>query len=119
MMPLTQNQHRKVASKDWLIGPITLLCLPSVFFGILWLAYQVYDAETKTAYNKSFAAFMFFFYLLVSTLGIYLWGLAVVFWVILLASRVSVRITKILATILLCLALLGTFKAGWVLGFRH
>jgi hypothetical protein len=88
------------------------------FFGLLWLLYHVYDAEMKVSYNRSFAILLFFFYLVVSGFGVYLLCAALIVWAISFVWPTRVQ-TRVIATILMALAVIGILKASWVIGFRH
>ena len=100
------------------MGVLAVLCGPSGFFGLLWLVYQIYDAETKTSYSQPFAILLFFFYLIVSGFGVPILFIASIFWFLVVGSAAPVRI-RVIATVLMALAVVGTFKAAWVMGFRH
>ncbi|HTC47102.1 MAG TPA: hypothetical protein VK722_07255 [Candidatus Aquilonibacter sp.] len=113
----TSNQ-RNAPWTPFLMGVLAVLCGPSGFFGLLWLVYQIYDAETKTSYSQPFAILLFFFYLIVSGFGVYILFIASIFWCVIVSSAAPVRI-RVIATVLMALAVVGTFKAAWVIGFRH
>ena len=102
-----------------MLGITAVICLPADFFGFLWFAYHVYDAETRTVYSSGYAAALFFLYLIVSGFGVGLLSAAVILWGVLLTRSSSSLRIKLVATGLIALAVLGTLKAGWVMGFRH
>jgi hypothetical protein len=113
-----QPNEQTTASRLWLVVVLAVLCGPSDFFGLLWLLYHVYDTEVKVSYSRSYAILLFFFYLVVSGFGVYLLCAALIFLAVSLVWPTRVR-TRVIATILMALAVIGTLKASWVMGFRH
>jgi len=103
--------------KSWLLLPIALLCLPADWIGILWFVYHLVS-EQKIVHSRMYDLLIFAAYTVVGGFGLYLWGLAFILWSVLIFSKAQGRV-KAIASAPLLLALLGTFKAGWVIGIRY
>ena len=84
---------------------------------MLWFIYQFVN-EGSIAHSQLYDVLIYFFALMVSGFGRYMLGLALFFWLFLVLSKAQLRI-KAVALALLLLACLGTWKVGWVLGWRH
>ncbi|HKN77215.1 MAG TPA: hypothetical protein VJW94_18710 [Candidatus Acidoferrum sp.] len=94
---------------------MAVLCLPADWLGALWFAYHLTAKEG--AHSQTYSILIFTTYMIVAGFGPYMWVLASVLWSILIYSDAR-GLTKGIASALLLLALLGTFKAGWVIGLR-
>jgi len=116
-MTLTPDRDRTSTFKSWLLVPIALLCLPADWIGVLWFVYHLVN-EQKIVHSQMYDLLIFAAYIVVAGFGIYLWGLAFILWSVLIFSKAQGRV-KAIASALLLLALLGTFKAAWVIGLRH
>lgn len=103
--------------KSWLLVPIVLLCLPADWIGVLWFAYHLVS-EQKIVHSQMYDLLIFTTSIVVGGFGILLLGLAFILWSILIFSKAQGRV-KAIASALLLLALLGTFKVAWVIGLRH
>lgn len=117
MMTLTPARDRTSALKSWLLVPIALFCLPADWIGLLWFVYHLVS-EQKIVHSQMYDVLIFAAYVFVAGFGIYLWGLAFILWSLLMFSKAQGRI-KAIGSALLLLALLGIFKAAWVIGLRH
>ena len=93
------------------------LCVPGDYFGVLWFIYQFVD-EGSIAHSQLYNVLIYFFALMIAGFGKYILGLALSFWLFLAFSKARLGV-KVVALALLLLACQGTWKAGWVLGFRH
>jgi len=109
--------QRKSSPITWPLYPVLVLCLPGDCFGLLWFIYQFVN-EGSIAHSQLYDVLIYFFALMVSGFGRYMLGLALFFWLFLVFSKAQLRI-KVVALALLLLAYLGTWKVGWVLGWRH
>ena len=116
-MTLTPARDSASTPKSWLLVPIALVCLPADWIGVLWFAYHLVS-EQKIVHSQMYDLLIFTTYMVVAGFGIYLWGLAFILWSVLIFSKAQARL-KAIASALLLLALLGTFKAPWVLGLQH
>jgi hypothetical protein len=113
----TKALKERRASNLWLLVPIILLCLPAAYLGILWIGFQLLG-ESRMPNGQNFYIWIFIAYLPVAGFGIYMEGLALIFWLVLVFRKGQIHL-KAIASVLLLLAWLGTSKAAWVIGFRN
>jgi len=116
-MTLTPARGRAATPKSWLLVPIALVCLPADWIGVLGFTYHLVS-EQKIVHSQIYDLLIFSTFTVVAGFGIYIWGLSFILWSVLVFSKAQGRV-KTIASALLLLALLGTFKAAWVIGLRH
>jgi hypothetical protein len=116
-MTFTPTRGGTPTLKSWLLVPVVLLCLPADWLGVLWFSYHLVS-EQKIVHSQMYDVLIFTTSIVVGGFGILLLGLAFILWAVLIFSKAQGRV-KAIASVVLLLALLGTFKAAWVIGLRH